>query len=112
MLVTEEKRKIPERDIQSGRAISVVDAVELRPESLADAVVSWVVFSHEDSPSTLLIHKGINPEEIKLMCYTRLMREVPRNHLTNEVIKKAREIADSASLTPPENLDGLISQKR
>jgi hypothetical protein len=111
MLILEEKQKIPEEAIEAGKAIPVVEAVELRPESLSDAIVSWVVFSHEANPSTLLIHRGVNPDEIKMMCYTRLMREVSKDRLDNEALKKVKELADTAVLTSPESLTGLTSKR-
>ena len=110
MLIMEEKLKMPQEAIKTGRAIKAIEAVELRPESLSDAVVSWIVFAHEEVPSTLLIHKGVNPEDIKTMCFTKLMREVPKGRLNNTVVNKAREIAGNSTLTQPEPLEDLLKR--
>jgi hypothetical protein len=105
MLITEERRIIPPREIKAGKAIKVIEAVEGRPESLSNAVMSWVVLSNEETPTTLLLHKGLNPEEVKTMCFTRVMREIPTDRLNNQAVQEARDLANQFSLTEPEKLD-------
>jgi hypothetical protein len=109
MLLIVEKDKVPLKDIESGKVIPVMEALQARPKALEDSMLSWVVFPQEDKPSALLIHSGVSKEDFKQLCYSHLWTNVPLKDMSNHVIKKIKEQADRATLTEPTSIKRLVT---
>ncbi len=109
MLMIVERNKVPLKDIESGKVIPVMEAIKMRPKALEDAMLSWVVFPQDDKPSALLIHNGVNTGDFKQLCYSHLWSKVSANDMSDHVIKKIKEQADGATLTPPMDVKRLVT---
>lgn len=82
--------------------IPLQKAIDYRPDSLNDAVVSWMTYKYEDKPSTVLIHTGEITSDIEDLSYTHVKGTLTRNASFNEfveAIEKARQIAKDALIT-------------
>jgi len=109
LLMTTEKDKVPLKDIESGKAVPIMEALKARPRALEDAMLSWVVFPQDDKPSAVLIHTGISTNDFKQLCYSHLWSNVPLKDMSNHVIKKIKEQADRATLTTPTSVKRLVT---
>ena len=109
LLMVVEKDKVPLKDIESGKVISVIDALKLRPKALEDSMLSWVVFPQDNKPAALLMHNGVNADDFKQLCYSHLWSNVPVKDISDQLIKKIKEQADRATLTDPKSIKRVIT---
>jgi hypothetical protein len=97
-----DKSDVTQEEIDKGKVLTLQKAIDYRPNSLHDALVSWVTYSYETKPSTILIHNGEITEEIENLNYTRIRGELTQDLGYDEllsVIEKAREIAKDARIS-------------
>jgi len=102
MLYIENGNAIPQEQKENGSAMPLEWVLDNTPKSLEDAVVSWVIFKHELNPTTILIHSDLGLEEIRELCYTRLVSETARSKRRaelEEALQKAKEIANEAYIS-------------
>lgn len=109
MLLLVEKDKVPLKDIESGKVIPVMEALQARPRALEDSMLSWAVFPQEDKPSALLLYNGVSTEDFRQLCYSHLRSNIPVKDMSNDAIKKIKEQADGATLTDPTSIKRLIT---
>ncbi|HEU5228066.1 MAG TPA: hypothetical protein VFU49_09670 [Ktedonobacteraceae bacterium] len=109
MLMIVDKDKVPLKDIESGKVIPVMEALQARPRALEDAMLSWVVFPEDSRPTALLIHNGISTDDFKQLCYSHLWSNVPLKDMSDLALKKVKEQVDRATLTDPTNIKRLVT---
>lgn len=113
LLVVENGEEIPQDQKDAGIAMSLQWVLENTPESLKDALVSWVTFKQELNPTTVLIQKGEELSEIRELCYLRLVSKIARQKRLaelEEALKKAREIANEAYISEGKTKENFLSQ--
>jgi hypothetical protein len=98
LLIVEDKEAIPQEDLQRGKALSLEKVIEELPLSLENSLMSWIILPEEEAPSTILIHGNIDEDDLKTLCYTRLIARHCNKQVTEECLKKAREDAEKAKL--------------
>jgi|SRR5579883_137972 hypothetical protein len=109
MLMIVDKDKVPLKDIESGKVIPVMEALQARPRALEDAMLSWVVFPEDNRPTALLMHNGISTDDFKQLCYSHLWSNVPLKDMSDHVLKKVKEQVDKATLTDPTSIKRLVT---
>jgi hypothetical protein len=58
------KERVKHGDVESGKVLPILEAIEGRPKSLGKALVSWLTWPNEEYPSAVIISDGEVTEEL------------------------------------------------
>lgn len=96
------KQKVNHEDLETGKVLPILEAIDERPDSLQKALVSWLTWPNEERPSAVYISDGeMTPDLFKDMAYTLACAEIPLTQIGREAFEEAREKSKNATLSKP-----------
>lgn len=82
MLPTIPKEKVSHEDLERGKVLPILEALDERPESLSKSLISWLTWPNEERPSAVFISDGeIAPDLFKNVAYMLAVSEIPLSQL-------------------------------
>jgi hypothetical protein len=113
MLITVPKEKVTTDQILRGEVIPLLEAIDQRPKSLENAMLSWVQFPKEEQPSGVFIHNGAIDDIFRNWVYTLLVSEIPLAKLgVGNSFEEARKKAEEAEQSTPLDVEELLKASR
>lgn len=97
ILPTIPKERVRHQDLERGKVLPILEAIDERPTSLKKALVSWLTWPNEERPSAVFISEGEVTEDLfRNMAYMLATSEIPLSQLgmldaTEEAIDKSKK---------------------
>jgi hypothetical protein len=103
ILLTIPKERVNREDIERGKVLPILEALDERPKSLSKAMISWFTWPNEERPAAVFISDGeITPEKFKQVAYTLAVSEIPLSQLgMQDAYEEALDKTKKAVLSKP-----------
>ena len=80
------KERVSHEDIEKGKVLPILEAIDGRPKSLSKALVSWLTWPNEEQPSAVIISDGEITEELfRNIAYTLAHSDISLTALSAQV---------------------------